>query len=143
VVLVDDAGDVDEELGRLVLGALPGASIVVATTAAEVLGSYGGLLGAARKARSGLVLGAVGPADGEALGVRLGPWSGGPPGRGWLVRRGHVVAVQVAMPDPPASRSRTPGESPPAAGRRSGAVGNSARATSLVAGSARESVRFR
>ena len=121
VVLVDDAGEVDDELGRIVLGALPGASIVVATTAAEVLGSYGGLLGAARKARDGLALGAVGPADGEALGVRLGPWSGGPPGRGWLVRRGRVVGLQVAMPDPLAEPTGVPpGE-----------------------GSARESVRFR
>jgi DNA segregation ATPase FtsK/SpoIIIE, S-DNA-T family len=129
VILVDDAGDLDDEQGRIVLGALPGAAIVVSATAAEVLGSYGGLLGASRKARSGLVLGVVGPADGEALGIRLGPWSGGPPGRGWLVRRGRVVAVQVAMPEP--------------AGGTLGAGDGSAQATHAGDGSGREPARLR
>jgi S-DNA-T family DNA segregation ATPase FtsK/SpoIIIE len=141
VVLVDDAAVVDDELGGIVLGALPGASIVVAATAAEVLGSYGGLLGAARKARSGLVLGAVGAADGEALGVRLGPWTGGPPGRGWLVRRGRVVAVQVAMPDPPTASTREPGQRQ--AGRRVDDAGDSPHATRRAEGSGREPVRSR
>jgi S-DNA-T family DNA segregation ATPase FtsK/SpoIIIE len=100
VVLVDDAGDLGDDLSQIVLATLPRAPVVIAASAADVLGSYGGLLGAARKARSGLFLGAVRAGDGEALGVRLDPAPAGLPGRGRLIRRGRVVAVQVAEPDP-------------------------------------------
>ena len=141
VILVDDAGEVDDALGLAVLDARSRASVVVATTAADVLGSYGGLLGAARKARNGVLLGAVGPADGDALGVRLGPWSGGPPGRGWLVRRGSTVALQVATPDAGSSGSvGAPGRH---ATRRDGIRGRARHAPSAGEGSAREEVAAR
>jgi hypothetical protein len=97
LVLVDDAEAVPDELGTCLLGSA--ATVVVATTATSVLGTFGGLLGAARGSRHGLLLGAVGPGDGEVFGLRIGPFPPAPAGRGRLVSRGRAVAVQVRVPD--------------------------------------------
>jgi S-DNA-T family DNA segregation ATPase FtsK/SpoIIIE len=51
-----------------------------------------------RSARTGLLLGALGPGDGEALGVRSTGDPAGPVGRGLLVVRGRAGPVQVADP---------------------------------------------
>jgi S-DNA-T family DNA segregation ATPase FtsK/SpoIIIE len=99
VILVDDADALPPNLAAALEEAAPTASVVVATTASAVLGAYGGLLGAARAARTGVLLGAVRPGDGEVFGLRLGPAPAGPPGRGLLVRRGRTVALQVLLPD--------------------------------------------
>ncbi|WP_285626455.1 FtsK/SpoIIIE domain-containing protein [Kineosporia sp. NBRC 101677] len=72
--------------------------LVLTASAAEVLGAYRGVLTLARDARQGLVLGGTAPADGEVLGVRLPRRPAGPPGRGVLIARGTVTAVQVARP---------------------------------------------
>jgi S-DNA-T family DNA segregation ATPase FtsK/SpoIIIE len=99
VVLVDDAERLPPEVAAQIHEIAPMASVVVATTATAVLGAYGGLLGSARSARDGLMLGAVRAGDGEALGLRIGPAPAGPRGRGRLVTRGRAVAVQVLLPD--------------------------------------------
>jgi S-DNA-T family DNA segregation ATPase FtsK/SpoIIIE len=117
VVLVDDAAVLDDALADVITAhaqAGPGR-VVAAATAGEVLGAYSGLLSLGRPAASGLLLGPVGPADGEALGVRIAAAGTGrePPGRGLLVVRGRVRTVQVSLP-PPEHRSDepTPSERP-------------------------------
>ena len=99
VVLVDDAERLAADVAAAVEAVAPRASVVVATTATAVLGAYGGLLGSARAARNGLMLGAVRAGDGEVLGLRIGPAPAGPRGRGRLVTRGRAVAVHVLLPD--------------------------------------------
>jgi S-DNA-T family DNA segregation ATPase FtsK/SpoIIIE len=98
VVLVDDADSIPESLATRVQAASAAASVVLAATAGAVTSTYGGLLGSVRGARSGLVLGAVRPGDGEVFGLRLGPAPAGPVGRGRLVTRGRGLPVQVLSP---------------------------------------------
>jgi S-DNA-T family DNA segregation ATPase FtsK/SpoIIIE len=77
--------------------------LVIASSAPDVLTAYRGLLCLAKSARTGVLLGARGPGDGEVFGLRLGPRASGPPGRGLLVRPGDAVPVQIALPpaEPP------------------------------------------
>jgi hypothetical protein len=60
--------------------------------------AFRGLLPALRRSRSGLLLGARGPADGELFAVSLPARPDTVPGRGTLVVRGVAVRVQVAIP---------------------------------------------
>jgi hypothetical protein len=57
-----------------------------------------GLAAAARRSRQGLVLCPEGYADGDVLGVTLPRGTPARPGRGYLVRDGRAVRVQVATP---------------------------------------------
>ncbi|ROP26782.1 FtsK/SpoIIIE domain-containing protein [Pseudokineococcus lusitanus] len=94
-------------------GLLPGDLLVVAGTPAAAA-TRGGLLAVGRRTRTGVLLGAVGPLDGELLGLPPGPRRGPvPPGRGVLVRRGAVVTVQVAVPGPPGTPPGRPSGVPP------------------------------
>jgi S-DNA-T family DNA segregation ATPase FtsK/SpoIIIE len=59
-------------------------------------GQFRGLTVEARRGRTGLLLGALGPADGDLLGVRAPRADGSVTGRGLLVVRGRTTPVQVA-----------------------------------------------
>ncbi len=102
VVLADDAETLhDTPVERPLLGTLradaPGrAALVLAGSAADLAGQFRGLTVEARRGRTGLLLGALGPVDGDLLGVRTPRTEGRVPGRGLLVVRGHVTPVQVA-----------------------------------------------
>jgi len=62
--------------------------------------AYRGPIAQARRAKAGLLLGAVTPHDGELLGLRLPhrPAADPPPGRAWLASRGNATALQLADP---------------------------------------------
>ena len=102
-VLVDDVEAVadtavERALQELVRpGATPVASVVVSGTTSELAATYRGLAVDVRRSRTGLLLGPMGPADGDLLGVRLpqAMTTPGPPGRGVLVVRGRPMLVQV------------------------------------------------
>jgi S-DNA-T family DNA segregation ATPase FtsK/SpoIIIE len=111
VVLVDDAellaGAADEGvlLGRV--GDLgrdgPAGSmsaLVLAGTTADLLGRFRGLVPAARRWRTGVLLHPFGPADADLLGVRLPRAPAGPAGRATLVRAGAAEVLQLAAPAP-------------------------------------------
>jgi S-DNA-T family DNA segregation ATPase FtsK/SpoIIIE len=78
--------------------ASPGSALVLAATATDMAGHFRGVTVEARRNRSGLLLGAIGPVEGDLLGVRVGRVGGGDarPGRGLLVVRGRARPVQVA-----------------------------------------------
>ena len=102
VVLADDAETLhDTAVERPLLALLRadadgGAVLLLAGSAAEMSACFRGLTVEARRARTGLLLGAMAPADGDLLGVRLCRTDAAPPGRGVLVVRGRVTPVQVA-----------------------------------------------
>jgi S-DNA-T family DNA segregation ATPase FtsK/SpoIIIE len=102
VVLADDAETLHDTaverplLARLRADADGGAVLLLAGSAAEMSACFRGLTVEARRARTGLLLGAMAPADGDLLGVRLPRTDAAPPGRGVLVVRGRVTPVQVA-----------------------------------------------
>jgi S-DNA-T family DNA segregation ATPase FtsK/SpoIIIE len=102
VVLADDAETLlDAPVERALLGLLKadaegGAALVLAGSAAELAGQFRGLAVEARRARTGLLLGALGPADGDLLGVRVPRSDTALTGRGVLVVRGRPTPVQVA-----------------------------------------------
>jgi S-DNA-T family DNA segregation ATPase FtsK/SpoIIIE len=102
VVLADDAETLhDTAVERPLLAMLRadadgGAVLLLAGSAAEMSACFRGLTVEARRARTGLLLGAMAPADGDLLGVRLPRTDAAPPGRGVLVVRGRVTPVQVA-----------------------------------------------
>ena len=75
-----------------------GAAVLLAGSAAEMSACFRGLTVEARRARTGLLLGAMAPVDGDLLGVRLPRSDAAPPGRGALVVRGRLTPVQVASP---------------------------------------------
>jgi S-DNA-T family DNA segregation ATPase FtsK/SpoIIIE len=75
-------------------------TVVLACEPGQVVTAYAGVLADLRVHRTGLLLGGLGPGDGEGFGLRLPPRPAGPPGRGLLVVRGRAVTVQVALPDP-------------------------------------------
>jgi S-DNA-T family DNA segregation ATPase FtsK/SpoIIIE len=102
VVLADDAETlqdcpVERPLsGLLRADATGGALLLLAGSSAEMGSSFRGLTVEARRGRTGLLLGALSPVDGDLFGVRLPRSDTVPTGRGVLVRRGKVVPVQVA-----------------------------------------------
>jgi S-DNA-T family DNA segregation ATPase FtsK/SpoIIIE len=104
VVLADDAETLhDSPVERPLLGLLRadaegGAALLLAGSCTEMAGSFRGLTVEARRARTGLLLGAMAPVDGDLLGVRLPRCDGVPAGRGVLVVRGRMTPVQVAHP---------------------------------------------
>ena len=110
VVLVDDAELVVEGTLRAVLGDyLSGCrdgegALVLAGTTTDLQAGFRGVAAQARKGRTGLLLSPEGALDGDLLGVRL-PRSlalPGPRGRGVLVVRGALTAVQVPFLEPAA-----------------------------------------
>jgi S-DNA-T family DNA segregation ATPase FtsK/SpoIIIE len=102
VVLADDAETLhDTAVERPLLALLRadadgGAALLLAGSAAEMSACFRGLTVEARRARTGLLLGAMAPVDGDLLGVRLPRSDAAPAGRGVLVVRGRVAPVQVA-----------------------------------------------
>jgi S-DNA-T family DNA segregation ATPase FtsK/SpoIIIE len=106
VVLVDDAETLhDTAVERPLLALLRadaegGAAVLLAGSAAEMSACFRGLTVEARRARTGLLLGALAPVDGDLLGVRLPRSDSAPPGRGVHVVRGRPAPVQVAITPP-------------------------------------------
>ena len=102
VVLADDAETLHDTPVERPLSALlradatGGALLLLAGSTAELAGSFRGLTVEARRGRTGLLLGALSPVDGDLFGVRLPRSDAVPTGRGVLVRRGQVMPVQVA-----------------------------------------------
>jgi S-DNA-T family DNA segregation ATPase FtsK/SpoIIIE len=74
-------------------------SFLVGCSLTEAVTGFRGLAAEARRGRTGLLLGALGPGDGEIFGLRLPRSAGGPTGRGLLVIRGTSAPVQVALPE--------------------------------------------
>ena len=103
VVLADDAETLhDTPVERPLLGMLQGRrrgrgdSCCSPGRRRDLAGQFRGLTVEARRGRTGLLLGALGPVDGDLLGVRAPRADGGVTGRGLLVVRGRVTPVQVA-----------------------------------------------
>jgi S-DNA-T family DNA segregation ATPase FtsK/SpoIIIE len=102
VVLADDAEILhDTAVERPLLALLRadrtgGAAVLLAGSAADMSACFRGLTVEARRARTGLLLGAMTPVDGDLLGVRLPRTEAAPDGRGVLVVRGRLTPVQVA-----------------------------------------------
>jgi S-DNA-T family DNA segregation ATPase FtsK/SpoIIIE len=102
LVVADDAETLhDTAVERPLLGLLRAdaegtASLVLAGSAQEMAGKFRGLTVEARRTRTGLLLGALSPVDGDLLGVRVTSCDAAPPGRGVLVVRGRPTPVQVA-----------------------------------------------
>ncbi len=100
VVLVDDVETVhDTPIERPLLAMLrvdsdSTGAVVIAGSLDDLAAAFRGIAVEARRSRTGLLLGAVGPGDGDVLGVRLRT-AGGPPGRATLVVRGGPTPVQV------------------------------------------------
>lgn len=103
VLVADDLG-AGAEYGALAslppMGARTGLALVAAGGAGQFASHYSGPVAALRRARTGLLL-CAGPADAEALGIRL-PRLALParPGSGWLVSDGVAERVQVARVSP-------------------------------------------
>jgi S-DNA-T family DNA segregation ATPase FtsK/SpoIIIE len=115
-VLVDDAEIVADSPAAVVLDRLirtardSGHLVVIAGTTEELSVGFRGFVVDVRRARTGLLLAARGPLDGEVLGVRLPRDTGGavPVGRGSLIVRGVVTQLQVALPTPIERPERQP-----------------------------------
>ena len=101
VVLADDAellhdSPVERPLCELLRPHGTRTGVVLAGSSSEMSGFFRGLTVEARRNRCGLLLGPVGPVDGDLLGVRVARGGEARPGRGLLVVRGRVQPVQVA-----------------------------------------------
>ncbi|MDX6275759.1 MAG: segregation ATPase FtsK/SpoIIIE, family [Frankiales bacterium] len=104
-VLVCDDVELAEPGGLLLLEAAlreardGGPTVLLAGTTDDLAVGFRGPVVEARRSRCGLVLAPRTPHDGELLGTRLPQPSAGevPPGRGMLVVRGAVCALQVAL----------------------------------------------
>jgi len=77
--------------------AKPGTALVLAASATEMAGFFRGVTVEARRNRCGLLLGGIGPVEGDLLGVRVARGGETRPGRGLLVVRGRAQPVQVAL----------------------------------------------
>jgi len=105
-VVVDDAElleetDLDDALRDVLRTARDGEHAVVIGGTTEDLGrGYRGFLAEARRSRSGVLLAARSPDDGELFGLRLprNAALSGPTGRGLLVITGTATPIQVALP---------------------------------------------
>jgi S-DNA-T family DNA segregation ATPase FtsK/SpoIIIE len=104
IVVVDDApqlldSPVDRALTAHLTTAPDARTAVVASGEVDALqATFRGLTVPLRHGRQGVLLCPHGPLDGELLGVHLPRRGGTRPGRGFLVDRGRVCAVQVACP---------------------------------------------
>ena len=104
VVLADDAETLHDTpverplLGMLKADAEGGATMVLAGSSPDLAGQFRGLTVEARRGRTGLLLGALGPADGDLLGVRAPRADGGVTGRGLLVVRGRLTPCRWRTP---------------------------------------------
>ncbi len=102
-VVVDDADQLDggpyEPVLLGLLDRLPACRdvLVLAGSTPELVGRYHGVTVSVRRGASGLLLGPSGNLDGDVFGVRLPRRTQRHPGRGFLVRRGALTAVQVAL----------------------------------------------
>jgi len=74
-------------------------AVVLAGSSSEMSGFFRGLTVEARRNRCGLLLGPVGPVDGDLFGVRLARGGEARAGRGLLVVRRHVQPIQVGLVD--------------------------------------------
>lgn len=109
VVVVDDSSRLDAEMAAALERLIANHSTpitVVAATSFEFARGVRSWVRAIRSGGTGVLLGAT-AADGDLLRVRLGPVDGLGvlPGRGHLVSRGRVQAIQAAMPRPHASET--------------------------------------
>jgi DNA segregation ATPase FtsK/SpoIIIE, S-DNA-T family len=106
VVVVDDAEllndtDLDDALAGVLRQARDGEhAVVLSGTTDDLKTAYRGFTADALRSRSGLLLAARSPDDGDMFGVRLprNVGAGGPVGRGTLIRLGTAQPVQVAVP---------------------------------------------
>jgi S-DNA-T family DNA segregation ATPase FtsK/SpoIIIE len=109
VVLVDDPGSepgsaLEDPLLSWLDGTAPSAAhrrrlrLVAACDPSGMAAGYRGVLAVARAGRTGLLLGATGPADAAAFGLRTGTAPPAPPGRGLVIAAGRTLTVQVADP---------------------------------------------
>jgi S-DNA-T family DNA segregation ATPase FtsK/SpoIIIE len=116
-VVVDDADQLDggpyESVLLGLLDRVPAGRdvLVLAGSTPELVGRYHGVTVSARRGASGLLLGPGGNLDGDVFGVRLPRRIHRHPGRGFLVRRGSLTAVQVAVPI--SATSEVPTHMPP------------------------------
>jgi S-DNA-T family DNA segregation ATPase FtsK/SpoIIIE len=102
-VLVDDIqpgvpGSAQDALEDLLIARVGTNPLVIASSTAELLGAYRGVLAAARTTRSGILLGSAGPGEAEAFGLRSDRRPPGPPGRALLIQDGRPVSVQLSLP---------------------------------------------
>lgn len=105
VVIVDDAELIspDSPLGTALEQVLRSGrdgehGLIVGGATGDLTTAYRGFAAEARKARTGLLLSAQSPADGDLFTIRLPRGAvGGPPGRGLLVVLGSVTPVQAAV----------------------------------------------
>jgi S-DNA-T family DNA segregation ATPase FtsK/SpoIIIE len=103
-VVIDDGDELAESLGAAALETIVrrGRDLEVRVVAAverqAAQRAFGGWLRELRKEEHGLLLDPDTDVDGDILGARLPRRSNPvyPPGRGYLVERGHVELVQVA-----------------------------------------------
>ncbi|GAA0543611.1 FtsK/SpoIIIE domain-containing protein [Actinomadura livida] len=116
-VLVDDAELLADDrlagpLERLTARARDGEALVIAagTTDDLVPHRHRGWLSRVRRGRCGVLLNPLSHLDGEVLEARLPRSTGGgwPPGRGLLVWRGELTAMQIPMPDTGGIGARSP-----------------------------------
>ncbi|HEY6798392.1 MAG TPA: FtsK/SpoIIIE domain-containing protein [Kineosporiaceae bacterium] len=91
-------GEVMSPAGRWPRG--DGPHLLVACTPAQAAMAFRGVLPMVRDRRIGLLVGAVGPGDGEALGVHVAPRPAGPGGRALLVSAGRIHVIHLADPQP-------------------------------------------
>lgn len=101
VAVVDDAGrldpGLDDVLARHAGGGRQGGAVVAACSAGEVALSFRGVLALLRPARRAVVLGPIPPSEMDWLGVRPPVPAASIPGRGWLVDRGRLTAIHLAV----------------------------------------------
>ncbi len=102
LIVVDDAELVDDDGGlQALLATAPAGLHVIAAGRPEALrAAYGHWTGVVKRARKGVLLGAIHDLDADVLGVMLPRHrpAHAPIGRGYLVADGQVEAVQLAMP---------------------------------------------
>ncbi|MFI7127452.1 FtsK/SpoIIIE domain-containing protein [Nonomuraea sp. NPDC050153] len=107
VVLVDDAEliNADGPLGMALEEVLRSGrdgdhGLLVAGTTGDLAVAYRGFVAETRKSRTGVLLAVQSQADGDIFSIRLPRGTtGGPPGRGFLVRTGNTTPIQSALPD--------------------------------------------
>ncbi|WP_431842339.1 FtsK/SpoIIIE domain-containing protein [Calidifontibacter indicus] len=106
VVLVDDAsGLLDTDLEDLLVdfaarASTSGAVVFAAGDPGDLAATYRGLVGELRRRGTGLLL-TPNRTDGELFGVRCPKLDRPRPGNGYLVQRGELTEVQVALVDDP------------------------------------------
>ncbi|MET7329181.1 FtsK/SpoIIIE domain-containing protein [Nonomuraea sp. NPDC005650] len=107
VVLVDDAEliNADGPLGMALEEVLRSGrdgdhALLIAGTTGDLAVAYRGFVAETRKSRTGVLLAVQSQADGDIFSIRLPRGTtGGPPGRGFLVRTGNTTPIQSALPD--------------------------------------------